>query len=301
VNPPADLQFDVPHPMPQPNHAPLLASYHLLLEQAADAMRVQVRQPPSASPFEAWEVTRAALMARMAGTLRHLGYLAPSSSPIDGIALARTLVDHVITFAWLSANPPQRLPRFLRSSYGGLLTKDERAIQRGEDALLTDEVRTKYEEYTRTQPQGMPNLYERSTQADESLRGDIATALPPSLDVLSFADFYNKVYGGYADYDHPSTLGLGVFMHRDVNEQIVTIDGQQEHNPVEDLQPYWMAAWAFAEALLVSSLTSTRPRREPLRRALEIVGTIRIAQRDGRLGVTTTGDRVSISIDRSDT
>jgi hypothetical protein len=53
VNTPADLQFDVPHPMPQPNHAPLLASYHLLLEQAADAMRVQVRQPPSASPFEA--------------------------------------------------------------------------------------------------------------------------------------------------------------------------------------------------------------------------------------------------------
>jgi hypothetical protein len=48
-------------------------------------------------------------------------------------------------------------------------------------------------------------------------------------------------------------------------------------------------------------LTSTRPRRESLRRALEIVGTIRIAQRDGRLGVTTTGDRVSISIDSRDT
>jgi hypothetical protein len=33
-----------------------------------------------------------------------------------------------------------------------------------------------------------------------------------------------KVYDGYAEYDHPSTLGLGVFIHRDVNEQIVTID-----------------------------------------------------------------------------
>ena len=204
-------------------------------------------------------------------------------------------------FAWLSGNPPQRLPRFLRSSYSSLLTKDERAIQRGEDALLTDEVRAKYAEFTRTQPVGMPNLYDRSTEADESWRGGIATALPPSLDVLGFGDLYNKVYGGYAEYDHPSTLGLGVFMHRDVNEQIVTIDGQQEHDPVEDLQPYWMAAWAFADALLVSSLTSTRPRREPLRRALECVGTIRIAERDGRLRVTTTGGRVTIGIDRSET
>jgi hypothetical protein len=237
-------------------------------------------------------------MARMAGTLRHLGYLAPSSSRIDGIALARTLVDHVIAFAWLSADPPERLPRFLRNSYGSMLTKDQRATQRGEDALLTDEVRARYEEYNRTHPHGMPNIYDRATKADESWRGEIATALPPSLQVFGFVDLYNKVYSGYADYDHPSTLGLGVFMHRDVNEQIVTIDGNQEHDPAEDdLQPYWMAAWAFADALLVSSLKSTRPLREPLRQVLELVGTIRIAQRDGRLRVSTTERRVTIGID----
>ena len=49
--------------------------------------------------FEDWEVTRAAFMARMSGTLRHLGYLAPSYSRLDDFALTRTLVDHVITFA----------------------------------------------------------------------------------------------------------------------------------------------------------------------------------------------------------
>lgn len=283
--------------MPTPHHAPLLASYRLLLEQAADAVRVQVRQPPSASPFEAWEVTRAALMARMAGTLRHLGYLAPTSSRIDGIALARTLVDHVVTFAWLSADPSERLPRFLRNNYGSMLTKDERATQRGEDALLTEEMRAKFEEYNRIHPQGMPNLYDRATQAGELFRDEIATALPPSLQVPGFVDLYNKVYSGYADYDHPSTLGLGAFMHRDLNEQIVTIDGNQEHEPAEDLRPYWMAAWAFADALLVSSLKSTRPLREPLRQTLELVGTIRIAQRDGRLRITTTGGRVTIAID----
>ena len=287
--------------MPTPDHAPLLASFWLLLEQAADAVRVQVRQPPSASPFEAWEVTRAALMARMAGSLRHLGYLAPSSSRIDGIALARTLVDHVITFAWLSGDPAERLPRFLRSSYGSLLTKDERATNRGEEALLTDELRAKYVEYNSAHPEEMPSIYERAKAADDSFRGEIASALPESLQVFGFVDLYNKVYSGYSDYDHPSTLGLGVFMHRGVDEQVVTIDGTQEHESAEDLQPYWMAAWAFANALLVSSLKSTHPRREPLRQKLELVGTIRVAQRDGRLRVTTTDSRVTIGIDRSAT
>jgi hypothetical protein len=211
--------------------------------------------------------------------------------------VARTLVDHVITFAWLSGDPAERLPRFLRSSYASLLTKDERATQRGEDALLTDETRALYEEYNRSHPDGMPNLYERAKEADESFRGEIAAALPESLQVLGFVDLYNKIYSGYAEYDHPSTLGLGVFMHRDVDAQVVTIDGQQENEPVEDLRPYWMAAFAFADALLVSSLQSTRPLREPLRRALELVGTIRLAQHDGQLRVATMGGRVTIGID----
>src|SRR3954467_5288692 len=80
-----------------------------------------------------------------------------------------------------------------------------------------------------------------------------AAALPESLQVLGFADVYNKVYSGYADYGHPCTLGLGVFMHRDVNEQVVTIDGQQEHDPVEALRPYWMAAPGFPHAPLGAS------------------------------------------------
>jgi hypothetical protein len=61
-----------------------------------------------------------------------------------------------------------------------------------------------------------------------------------------------------------------------------------------------MAAWAFADALLVSSLKSTRPLREPLRSALQIVGAIRMAQREGRLRVTTTGGRVTIGIDETE-
>jgi hypothetical protein len=138
-------EFNVEHPMPGPHNAALLASYRVLLEQAADAMSAQVWQRQAGSFFESWEVTRAALIARMADTLRHLGYLAPSYSRIEGIALARTLADHAITFAWMSGDPADRLQRFVRSSHHSLLLKDERARARGEAALLDDEVRALFE------------------------------------------------------------------------------------------------------------------------------------------------------------
>src|SRR5690348_15021234 len=103
--------------MPTVDHASLLSSFHLLLEQANDCLPVVVRPQSPTSFFESWEITRAAFMARMAGTVRHLGYLAPSYSRLDGVALARTLVDHVITFAWISVAPSERLPALLRTSF----------------------------------------------------------------------------------------------------------------------------------------------------------------------------------------
>ncbi len=107
---PDDLRFTHGHPTPTRDHAALLASYHLLLGLADDGVRVRLTPTEPTSFFEGWEVTRAAFMARMASTLRHLGYLAPSYSRLEGVALARTLVDHVITFAWISARPKERVP-----------------------------------------------------------------------------------------------------------------------------------------------------------------------------------------------
>jgi hypothetical protein len=76
-----------------------LASYQLLLGLAEDWVRVQIETTEPTSIFESWEVTQAVFMARMASTLRHLSYLAPSYTRLGGVALARTMVDHVITFA----------------------------------------------------------------------------------------------------------------------------------------------------------------------------------------------------------
>ena len=117
--------------MPTSDHAALLVSYQPLLDLADDCVRVRVTPTEPTSFFQVWEVTRAAFMARMASTLRHFGYLAPSYSRRDGVALARTVVDHVLTFAWISGGPKERVLAFLRTSFKSLLATDERSREQG--------------------------------------------------------------------------------------------------------------------------------------------------------------------------
>ncbi len=154
--------------MPTLDHTTLLASHHLLLGLADECLPVRVRPTGETSFFEDWEVTRAVLIARMAGTLRHLSYLAPSYSRLDGLALARTLVDHVITFAWISADPKERLPAFLRSSFKDMLAKDKRYREHGDAPLLGDAERERLRAYTQEVNQEMPKLPRRSGEADDN-------------------------------------------------------------------------------------------------------------------------------------
>ena len=250
---PDDVQFMHGHPIPTRDHATLLASFHLLLAQAAECFPVRIRPTGQTSHFEDWELTRAALMARMASTLRHLGYLAPSYSRLDGLALARTLVDHVVAFAWISANPNDRLPAFLRSSFKDQLAKDARRRERSEEPLIEDALRGRLSAYTREVNEEMPKLPRRSREADEHWRDQARALLPESLrGLVDFQRWYRDVYDHYAASDHPATLGLELFVHLDGNPVVATVDGEPERNLQEDLRPYWIAAFAFADAARVA-------------------------------------------------
>lgn len=224
------------------------------------------------------------------------GYLAPSYSRLDGFALTRTLVDHVIAFAWISADPKERLPAFLRSSFKDQLAKDKRYRDRGEAPLVDDARRERLSAYTREVNQEMPKLPRRSCEADAHWVERIRSSLPESLHIVDFQRLYRDVYDHFAASDHPTTLGLQVFAHLAGSPVVVTVDGQPERNLTEDLRPYWLAVFAFADALVVSNLASGRPRLQPLHQALETIGTMRELERDGRLVVTETADGTTISV-----
>ena len=114
--------------------------------------------------------------------------------------------------------------------------------------------------------------------------------------MADFQGLHDKIYDQYAEFDHPSTLGLQVFVHFDGGPVRVTPDGCPERNLIEDLRPYWISVLAFAEALVVSNLASGHPRLQPLQQTLQTIGTIRKLERDGRLVVTETADGTTIDV-----
>ena len=56
----------------------------------------------------------------------------------------------------------------------------------------------------------MPRLAE---EADAHWSERIENVLPGSTEHINFQGIYNDIYDQYAEFDHPSTLGLQVFVH----------------------------------------------------------------------------------------
>jgi hypothetical protein len=299
VRTPDDVSFKLPHPMPGPDTAALLACFHLVLQRVDDCLPISVASRASTSYLESWEVTRAAFVARIASTLRHLSYLAPSHSRLDGAALARTLVELVITFAWISGQPKERLPRFLSDGFHKTLRKHAKFSAQGVQ-LLDDAPRVRLEEYLLAHPKKMPSLADRADEADASWRDRVASTLHSSMQIPDFRELYDKVYDQLSTLDHASTLSLQTFVHLTEPPLNATVDGEPERNLAEDLRPYWLAMFATAEALVVSSLASGRPRLGSLQEALGLVANLRDLETSGRIVVTETSDGVTIGLAGTD-
>ena len=56
---------------------------------------------------DVWTLVGPALLAHATGTLQSTFALAPTDSHKDASRLLRSLYDHVVTFAWLGAEPGQ--------------------------------------------------------------------------------------------------------------------------------------------------------------------------------------------------
>jgi hypothetical protein len=143
----------------------------------------------------------------------------------------------------------------------------------------------------------MPGLRERSAKADAHWIERAGSLLPEPLHIIALQRFYRDVYDHYSAYDHPTTTGLQTFVHLAGDPVVATVDGEPERDLGEDLRPYWIAVFAFAQALVVSNLASGRPRLQALRQALGTIGTMRELERAGRLSVTVQDDgTVSIGV-----
>jgi hypothetical protein len=290
-----DVNVALAYPVPTPGHAALLASYELLLRLTGSLLPVTVPGAPGRLFFEDWEITRAALIARISGTLRHLGYLAPSSSRLDGVALTRTLLEHAITFAWISADPGHHLPRFLRTNFSRALTTDKK-FRAGGDPLLDEWLRRKYRLYVRAHTDDMPGIPRQAEEADLRWLSAARALMPDPLQLPSLVELYDLVYDSFANLDHPSVTALQMFVHTEVAEGGASVDGEPERDRDTDIRPYWLGLWSFVWALTVSSLASGRPRSGALREAVSQARALREFDRHGLLTITERDDTFIVGL-----
>jgi hypothetical protein len=279
-----DLRELVGFPVPTRHHAALIASYVPVIRLARESSRGQVAGQSGELFLESWQVTRSVLLARMAGTLQHLLYLVPSTSRLDGAALCRTLIDHAIHYGWIAADPNERLPKFLRKSYSHAVSQHERMSERGE-VLLEPDLLKRYRRYLERHPTGTGKLPAMSRAVDAAWLERVRAIAPEPIQLPSMTDYYYWVYDGFANMDHPSTVGLQTFVHLDPSSPVAWVDGEPERDLATDQQPYWLALWVMCWVLLVASLAQGRPRLSEIKDAIRRARALREYDRHGLLVV----------------
>lgn len=289
------LHMNVPYPVPTPVHAAVLGSYHLALELAAPALQVRIPGRPGELFLEDWQIARAAFLARMTGTLRHLGYLVPSMSRLDGAALCRTLLDHAINYVWIADNPAERLPRFLRGTYDEALKHHRRFADLG-DELLAPGLLRHYERFRDTHRGPPGNLRAVAVEADVSWYERASRAMPEPMELVPLTTLYSLVYGPFANLDHPSPAGLQTYVHLSTTSSAAWVDGEPERDRDGDLGPYWLALWSYFWALTVCSISQGQPRLSDLRQVMSTVRGVREFERNGLLTASVHGGAIQLGV-----
>ncbi len=199
------LSVRVGFPVPAPFHAALIASYEPVLRLARESAMTKLQGRPGELFLEDWQVTRAALLARMTGTLQHLLYLAPSTSRLDGAALCRTLIDHAIHYAWIAAAPKERLPRFLRKSYSHAINQHETMAER-DIALLDPGLLARYRAYLEAHPLGTGKLPKMAAAVDAAWLEQVRAIAPEPLQLPSMTEYYYLVSTALPTWTTPARL-----------------------------------------------------------------------------------------------
>ena len=99
------------------------------------------REVPSNGAHGDWPITGWALLARMNGIADAILALIPERRAVEAAVLARTLLESMITFAWIGIDPPDNAPAWLRWDRRQRIKADNDVISSGAPALLDPQTR----------------------------------------------------------------------------------------------------------------------------------------------------------------
>lgn len=199
-------------------------------------------------PQTAWPMVGPALLAHATSSLRSIIFrLRPDEAHNDASRLLRSLYDHIVTLAWLGADPPRRLALWRKEDLEERL-KIHREFAAAGEQLLPDADRAQMERDVAHLDGKAPDLASKATMADNHWIPRIGALRPRSLS--SFRGFYTVLFREQSGLVHATMRGLN---H-------VTIDlGPTRKRVVseaplgESTGPYGMATAVYGVGLLVSA------------------------------------------------
>ncbi len=198
---------------------------------------------------DSWQVTGPALIARGRNTLESLTAVAAVRHRADASILLRSLFEHFVSFAWLAADPANRMPNWLASDATQRLKIDADFRTIGEPVF--DEKVRREMEARRSAAAAMPALPERAVRVDEEwgTRLRELNAISPHV---SARGIYRAVYREGSSFTHPTIYGIEPVV--DGSQQTVFVRAGErppEHPGALVLGPltYALELFVSAEAL----------------------------------------------------
>jgi hypothetical protein len=137
-----------------------------LYELRALAGRSFPREVASTGAHGDWPITGWGMLARMGGTADSIVALIPERRATDAAVLLRTLLESLVTFAWIGIDPPEHAPGWLRWDRRQRIKADNDVIQSGAQPLLDPQTREDFERIIDAGAAMPDDLSQRATQVD---------------------------------------------------------------------------------------------------------------------------------------
>lgn len=158
-------------------------------------------------PQTAWPMVGPALLAHATSSLRSIAFrLRPDEAHNDASRLLRSLYDHVVTFAWLGADPPPRLALWRKEDLQERL-KIHREFAAAGEQLIPDAEREQMEHDISRLAGKAPDLSSKAAMADKHWIPQIGGALRPDS-LSSFRGFYTILFREHSGLVHATMRGL---------------------------------------------------------------------------------------------
>jgi hypothetical protein len=246
-----------------PERAWLMIGYRRMIVMARERLPLTISPDGHDSPQEDWRVIRAAFLARIARTAEALSALVPIGARLDGIDLARNMLEHVVNLAWIGAAPETRFDVWLKHDYRKRLDYDKKVRERlakgtpsrWAEQPLSDADRAGYRRLVRRVNADVPGLKKMCQQADDHWLSQYPAGLANHRS-MSFVDQYTYIYDYYSWMAHPNLIGLQAFW--DLRPQWTVVHAEETAD--RDHDPLHMGQLLAGHGLLIAAMATGSPR-----------------------------------------